>query len=54
MNGSHEPSKPRLKACQIQMEGEVRHYIHGLQRVTLVPLSIRRRSNRTVLCAPPD
>ena len=54
MNGANEPSKPRLKACQIQMEGEVRHYTHGLQRVTLVPLSIRRRSNRTVLCAPPD
>ncbi len=54
MSRSDEPSNPRLKVCRVKIEGEARHYTHGLQRVTLVPLSIRRRSNRTVLCAPPD
>lgn len=54
MNEQGGNSNPRLKVCQIKVEGEARHYTHGMQRVTMVPLSIRRRSNRTVLCAPPE
>jgi hypothetical protein len=47
-------SNPRLRAVQIDVGNEVRSYTSGPQRITTVPLTIRRRHNRKLLIAPPS
>jgi hypothetical protein len=44
---------PRLRAVLIEAGDEVRSYTSGPQRITMVPLTIRRRHNRKLLIAPP-
>lgn len=44
---------PRLRTVHIAPDGEPRNYHSGLQRVTVVPLSIKRRHNRRLLTPPP-
>jgi hypothetical protein len=44
---------PRRRAVRIETAGEVREYVSGPQRVTVVPLTIRRRHNRKLLTPPP-
>ena len=44
---------PALRMVTIEPSGPTRQYQTGSQRVTFVPLSIRRRSNRRVLVPPP-
>jgi hypothetical protein len=46
-------ANPRLRAVRIEASDEVRSYISGPQRITMVPLTIRRRHNRKLLVAPP-
>jgi hypothetical protein len=46
-------SNPRLRAVQIDVGNEVRSYTSGPQRITTVPLTIRRRHNRKLLIIPP-
>lgn len=45
---------PRRRVVRIAVDGEVRSYVTGQQRVTVVPLSIHRRRNRTLLSPPPE
>ena len=42
-----------LRRVTVEPSGPTRQYQTGSQRVTFVPLSIRRRSNRRVLVPPP-
>ena len=44
---------PRLRLVRIDVGPDAREYITGQQRVTTVPLTIRRKSNRKVLTPPP-
>ena len=46
-------SNPRLRSVRINVSPQARDYITGQQRVTTVPLTIRRKSNRKVLTPPP-
>lgn len=55
-----QPSKPvtkadnpRLRMVRIDIGGDARNYTTGQQRVTVVPLTIRRKQNRKVMI-PPD
>lgn len=55
-----QPSKPvtkadnpRLRMVRIDIVGDARNYTTGQQRVTVVPLTIRRKQNRKVMI-PPD
>lgn len=41
-------------AVSIQSAGKARHYVTSENRVTFVPLSIKRRHRRTLLIAPPE
>ena len=50
--GERAPS-PALRRITVEPSGPTRQYQTGSQRVTFVPLSIRRRSNRRVLVPPP-
>ena len=50
--GERAPS-PALRRITVEPSGPTRQYQTGSQRVTFVPLSIRRRSNRRVLTPPP-
>ena len=43
----------RRRAVRVETAGEVREYVSGPQRVTVVPLTIRRRHNRKQLSPPP-
>ena len=43
----------RRRAVRVETAGEVREYVSGPQRVTVVPLTIRRRHNRKQLTPPP-
>lgn len=43
----------RRRAVRVETAGEVREYVSGPQRVTVVPLTIRRRHNRKLLTPPP-
>lgn len=45
---------PRLRAVRIEVGQDVRDYTTGSQRVTVVPLTIRRKQNRMVLTPPPN
>ena len=44
---------PRLRMVRIDIGGDARNYTTGQQRVTVVPLTIRRKQNRKVMI-PPD
>lgn len=46
-------ANPRLRAVRIDIGPEARHYTTGQQRVTMVPLTIRRKQNRKVMIPPP-
>lgn len=46
------PNNPRRRVVRIELSGEARNYVSGQQRVTVVPLTIRRRRNRTLLSPP--
>lgn len=55
-----QPSKPAMKAdnprlrmVRIDIGGDARNYTTGQQRVTVVPLTIRRKQNRKVMIPPP-
>ena len=45
---------PRLRAVRIEVGQDVRDYTTGSQRVTVVPLTIRRKQNRMVLTPTPN
>ena len=46
---------PRKRAVRIEVGADARNYVSGGQRVTLVPLTIKRRQNRKLLIPPtPD
>jgi hypothetical protein len=45
-------ANPRLRAVSVASAGQAWEYMDGAQRVTLVPLTIRRRHNRKMLIAP--
>ncbi len=48
------PTNPRRLAVRIEPGADVRDYVGGTgQRVTLVPLTIKRRHNRKLLIPPP-
>ena len=54
-----QPSKPvtkadnpRLRMVRIDIGGDARNYTTGQQRVTVVPLTIRRKQNRKVMIPP--
>ncbi len=54
-----QPSKPvtkadnpRLRMVRIDIGGDARNYTTGQQRVTVVPLTIRRKQNRKVMVPP--
>ena len=54
-----QPSKPvtkadnpRLRMVRIDIGGDARNYTIGQQRVTVVPLTIRRKQNRKVMIPP--
>lgn len=40
---------PRQRAVRIEVGADARNYVSGGQRVTLVPLTIKRRQNRKLL-----
>ena len=44
---------PRLRSVRIDVGPDARDYVTGQQRVTTVPLTIRRKSNRRLLTPPP-
>ena len=46
-------NNPRLRSVSIDIGGNARDYTTGHQRVTLVPLTIRRKQNRKVMIPPP-
>jgi hypothetical protein len=46
-------ANPRLRAIRIDIGADARHYTTGQQRVTMVPLTIRRKQNRKVMIPPP-
>ena len=50
--GARAPS-PARRRVTVEPSGPARQYQTGTQRVTFVPLAIRRRSNRRVLTPPP-
>lgn len=43
---------PRQRSVRIDSGGEARDYSNGQQRVTVVPLTIRRKQNRKVMIPP--
>jgi len=48
-------TNPRKRAVRIEVGTDARSYTSGAQRVTLVPLTIKRRQNRKLLIPPaPD
>lgn len=46
-------TNPRLKCVRIEVGADARSYVSGDRRVTLVPLTIKRRQNRKLLIPPP-
>ena len=46
-------TNPRLKCVRIEVGTDARSYVSGDRRVTLVPLTIKRRHTRKLLIAPP-
>lgn len=47
------PDRPRLRQVRIEVGTDIRDYVTGQQRVTTVPLTIRRKNNRKMLIPPP-
>ena len=48
-------ANPRKRTVHIEVGTDARSYVSGGQRVTLVPLTIKRRQNRKLLISPaPD
>lgn len=48
-------TNPRKHTVRIEVGGDARSYVSGGQRVTVVPLTIKRRQNRKLLISPaPD
>jgi hypothetical protein len=47
------PDNPRLRNIRIEIGEGARNYVTGKQRVTMVPLTIRRKQNRKVMTPPP-
>ena len=47
------PDNPRLRNVRIDIGEDARNYVSGQQRVTMVPLTIRRKQNRKVMTPPP-
>lgn len=48
-------TNPRQRVVRIELGAGARSYVNGGQRVTLVPLTIKRRQNRKLLIPPtPD
>lgn len=45
-------TQPGQRAVHIEVGTEVRNYVSGGQRITLVPLTIKRRQNRKLLTPP--
>lgn len=43
---------PRLRNVRIEVGGAARQIMNGTQRVTIVPLTIRRKQNRKLLTPP--
>jgi hypothetical protein len=43
---------PRLRNVRVEVGSDTRNYLTGHQRVTMVPLTIRRKQNRKVLTPP--
>ena len=43
---------PRLRMVRIDIGGDARNYTTGQQRVTVVPLTIRRKQNRNAHLHP--
>lgn len=50
--GTH-PDNPKLRNVRIEIGQDARNYVTGEQRVTMVPLTIRRKQNRKVMTPPP-
>lgn len=50
--GTH-PDNPKLRNVRIEIGQDVRNYVTGEQRVTMVSLTIRRKQNRKVMTPPP-
>jgi hypothetical protein len=46
------PTNPRLRSIKVESSGDARSFVTGAQRVTLVPLSIRRKHNRKLMIPP--
>jgi hypothetical protein len=47
------PDNPKQRKLRIEIGHDARNYITGQQRVTMVPLTIRRKQNRKVMIPPP-
>lgn len=50
--GTH-PDNPKLRNVRIEIGQDARNYVTGEQRVTMVPLTIRRKRNHKVMTPPP-
>lgn len=46
-------SNPRMRVIKVEASGDPRSFVTGAQRVTVVPLSIRRKHNRKLMIPPP-
>lgn len=44
---------PRLRSVKIEIGSEKRQLMDGGQRITMIPLTIRRKQNRKLLTPPP-
>lgn len=47
------PANPKLRNVRIEVGDDARNYVTGQQRVTMVPLTIRRKQHRKVMIPPP-
>ncbi len=47
------PENPKLRNVRIEVGQDASNYVAGQQRVTMVPLTIRRKQNRKVMTPPP-
>lgn len=46
-------TNPRLRNVRVEIANDTRDYVTGQQRVTVVPLTIRRKQRRKVMTPPP-
>lgn len=47
------PDNPKQRNVRVEIGQDARNYITGQQRVTMVPLTIRRKNNRKIMTPPP-